>query len=92
MEVSVAVGVLVSVAVSVGTDAIVVVGTGVSVVANELMGVGTSQEDIENRIMITKTMPAKHAQGPFLLFIQLISPLGGGLARYYPDILHNKQL
>ena len=89
--VSGALGMLVGVGVSVGTDAMVVPGTGVSVGANGLVGAGT-QDDIENRTMMAKVMPAKHVRELFLLFIQfMIAPLVGGPAKYCPGILHNKQ-
>ena len=59
MEVSVVMGMLIGVGVSVGA----------------LVDVGASQDDIENRTMMAKAMPTKHIQKPFLLSIQFMISL-----------------
>jgi hypothetical protein len=73
--------VLFGVGVSVDPDAMVVVDMGVSVRADGWVGFATSQDGTENSTVMAITK--KHAQEPFLPFIQFMSsPLGSGSAKY----------
>ena len=82
---------LLGVGMSVDPDTMAVVDTGVSVRADGLVGFGTPQDGIENSTVMAITK--KHAQEPFLPFIQFMSsPLNGGSAKYCLGVLHNQQL